>query len=124
MTPSEYTRWDAKIAYPDDPDACWIWTARKTPDGYGQLKIGGRAGRPIYAHRLSYEHFIGPIPRGLTLDHLCRNPSCVNPNHLEPVTNQENVKRAHELECRNGHIRTPENTYLWRGYRFCKECRA
>ncbi len=73
-------------------DLCWRWTAhldRKT--GYGRLLVdGGMVG----AHRIAYQLLVGPIPEGLDLDHLCRNKACVNPDHLEPVTQQENIRRG------------------------------
>ncbi len=70
---------------------CWEWQRGKTTDGYGQTTVDGKV-RP--AHRVIYERFKGSIPAGLFLDHLCRNPSCVNPDHLEPVTNAENIRRG------------------------------
>lgn len=69
---------------------CWAWTGAEI-NGYGALSIDGVNRR---AHRVIYEHLVGPIPEGLHLDHLCRNPSCVNPAHLEPVTPAENNRRA------------------------------
>lgn len=66
---------------------CWAWQGSIAPNGYG--KLGGS-----WAHRLSYETFVGPIPEGLDLDHLCRNRGCVNPDHLEPVTRKENLRRG------------------------------
>lgn len=66
---------------------CWIWTGSRSPDGYG--RHGG-----TYAHTLLYEAHVGPVPEGQELDHLCRVPACCNPDHLEPVTHAENVRRA------------------------------
>ena len=70
---------------------CWIWTSAIIRSGYGTFWIDGGM---QYAHRLSYEWTIGPIPPGLQLDHLCRVRECVNPSHLEPVTNRENILRG------------------------------
>lgn len=69
---------------------CWVWTGAKSRGGYGQFRINKEV---VATHRLAYELLIGPIPDGLQLDHLCRNPSCVNPGHLEPVTMAENIRR-------------------------------
>jgi HNH endonuclease len=106
---------------------CWEWTAAKTV-GYGRFADKGRT---LLAHRVAYELLIGPIPEGLQIDHLCRNPSCVNPAHLEPVTSRENLLRgvgeparnAAKTHCPQGHEYSPENTYAYRGMRMCVECR-
>ena len=73
-------------------DGCWHWTGAKTSAGYGHINIG--AGKYRMAHALMYERFIGRVPAGCELDHLCRNRGCVNPWHLEPVTHRENVRRG------------------------------
>lgn len=70
---------------------CWHWAAYLSDGGYGIFAFNGRAGG---AHRFAYEHFVGPIPEGLTIDHLCRVRECVNPDHLEPVTQSENARRG------------------------------
>lgn len=104
------------------PD-CWPWTACVT-NGYGQVRFEGRRWR---AHRLVYTLLVGPIPDGMELDHECRQPLCVRPSHLEPVTTAENAKRrgAAVTECRKGRTYTPENTFVdKRGYKDCVTCRA
>lgn len=74
-------------------DDCWLWTASVKPAGYGQFTVEDQK-PPVYAHRFSYEQLVGPIPDGLTLDHLCANRRCVNPDHLEPVPMAENTRRG------------------------------
>lgn len=110
------------------PSGCWEWNLRRDRDGYGHTKV---AGRSLLAHRASYDAFIGPIPAGMTLDHLCRNKCCVNPDHLEPVSNKENILRsdgitaqaARQTHCRAGHAFDAENTYYPPGGgRHCRMC--
>lgn len=77
------------------------------------------------AHRIAYELLIGPIAKGLVLDHLCRNPGCVNPDHLDPVTSAENTRRGHMLksDCPSGHPLSGLNLAMnSRGHRTCREC--
>ena len=77
----------------DAPSGCWLWTGRKDRTGYGRMNV---AGRSEAAHRVSYRTFRGPIPPGLVLDHVCRTRACVNPDHLDPVSRSENMRRAAE----------------------------
>ncbi len=112
-------------------DECWPWTGNLDRNGYGQFMLY-RQGRSIVkyigAHRFSYEHFVGPIPKGLVIDHLCRNPACVNPSHLEPVTNGENIRRGFAVTlgplypC--GHPRGSENSYYNRSKNGSPTCRT
>ena len=115
-----------------DPTGCWLWMAAQRGRGYGCFTIG--KGKPRYAHRLSYEETKGAIPRGLDIDHLCRNHLCVNPDHLEAVTRAENLRRgvgfpAEEFRrmcCPKGHPLSGANLdpySLRRGHRVCKTCK-
>jgi hypothetical protein len=79
-------------------DTCWLWTGSCTTAGYGT--VGRGSDEWFYVHRLAYELLVGPIPDGLTIDHLCRVRHCVRPDHLEPVTRAENTRR--ELQVRYG----------------------
>lgn len=111
----------------DEATGCWLWTLSRTSAGYGQAHDPRQRRRRSLAHRLSYELFVGPIPEGLQLDHLCRVRHCVNPSHLEPVTQAENMRRgmwASRTHCSRGHEYTQENTYLTRGFRECRTCHA
>lgn len=73
-------------------ESCWLWEGPTIHDGYGKFEIGRN--KHWRAHRFTYSVLVGPIPTGLALDHLCRVRNCVNPDHLEPVTNAENIRRG------------------------------
>lgn len=94
------------------PLGCWEWNGGTTADGYGQTTEKTPDGRRrIYVHRLAYEHLLGPIPEGLVIDHLCRNTLCVNPDHLEPVTIAENVRRGRAVEVSRARATASHGTY-------------
>ena len=108
---------------------CWLWTRCVDGSGYGAVRAGGATRR---AHRVSYEAIVGQIPPGLQMDHLCRVKSCVNPDHLEPVTHRENSLRSNNAggrnarmtHCLRGHLLADPNVYWCRGglRRLCKAC--
>jgi hypothetical protein len=111
-----------------DDNGCWNWTGQRKSSGYGKFFAYGKHHN---AHRWGYEFLVGPIPEGLQLDHLCRNRACVNPDHLEPVTNGENQIRryvAARLEgpvfCKSGrHEMTDQNSHTdSRGKTRCRAC--
>jgi hypothetical protein len=113
-----------------DENGCWLWVAHVTPNGYGQFGIGRKL---FYAHRIAYEMFVGPIATGLQIDHLCRVRHCVNPDHMEAVTQRENILRGEAISaicavktrCKRDHEFTDTNTYRRPdGSRECLTCRA
>lgn len=102
-------------------ESCWIYTGQ-TDNGYGRFWYKGKGS---LAHRWIYEFLICTIPPKMQIDHLCRNRSCVNPEHLEVVSNNEQQKRKSlaQTHCKHGHEFTKENTYAYKNKRNCKECR-
>jgi hypothetical protein len=121
-------RFWSKADWSRDESACWPWLGSKDSKGYGTFKIGGKRGIAAKAHRLAFELERGHVPLGLVLDHLCRNHACVNPWHLEPVTNQENVLRGRSTKsrthCAAGHEYNEENYRYNSGSqgRYCAQC--
>ena len=115
----------SKIAV-DEATGCWLWTAYKL-NGYGRLHWGSRRNDTAFAHRVVYSLIVGPVPRGLDLDHLCRRPAYCNPQHVEPVTHRENVLRGigAMTTCRNRlHPWVDDNIMVQKsGYRTCLACR-
>ncbi len=116
---------------------CWVYRGRPLSK-HGKpvyRKIHTTGGRYAFIHHVAYEHFVGPIPTGHTIDHLCFNTLCVNPTHLEPVRQRINVLRGHgltaanavKIACVNGHPYDETNT-VYRvvngvGHRSCRTCR-
>lgn len=117
---------------------CWVWQGALS-NGYGNFTLS-RPRRNITAHKWYWEHINGPKPMGMDLDHLCRNRSCVNPEHLELVTRSTNILRGNlpstntqralaRTHCPQGHPYSEDNTYLERTSkgqvkRHCRICRS
>lgn len=141
-TDADIARFSSQITKRDD--GCWEWTGYRTCHGYGQMHMGGKGGRSARVHRIAYILWRGPIPGSHELDHAChtRDESCaggrtcthrrcVNPDHLEPVSQRDNVlrsrsfvaKNAAKTHCYRGHEFTDENTYRYSdGRRQCRIC--
>lgn len=133
ITRREYIRVMRRV---DVTETCWLWTGYRMKDRYGN-KVYGLAklrGKPTYVHKIIYLGLVGDIPKGLELDHTCRNVACVNSEHLEPVTHAENVKRGkaglfHTVKqfCPQGHEYTEDNIYYDKHkngnrHRKCRTC--
>lgn len=143
---TEDERFDARVAS-GKPDDCWIWTGYVNPRGYGRFtrSLAEHGGRKVLAHRFAYERIFGIVPLNLQLDHTCHSADtacldgdrcqhrrCVNPAHLEPVTNRENshrgrvvlahaLRRAERTHCRRGHEYSERDRDA-HGYRRCRTC--
>lgn len=110
---------------------CWEWIGARNRNGYGMVYFHGRRRQ---AYHVTWElHHQRALPAGKEIDHLCSNPRCVNPLHLEPVTHRENLlrgnttaaRRSRQTHCKRGHEFTPQNTYISkRNERVCRKCRA
>jgi hypothetical protein len=115
------------MSIPEPNSGCWLWLGGLSGGGYGSVSV---VDVQATAHRFSYELYKGPIPEGLQLDHLCRNRSCVNPDHLEPVTSRENILRgeglsainARKTHCPLGHELTGKNLITRGRKRRCRTC--
>lgn len=114
------------FAFPEPNSGCFIWMGALSHNGYGMMAVSGANKKVVYAHRAAYEHFIGPIPDGLDLDHKCRMRCCVNPDHLEPVTRKENLRRgvrkSLQTHCKFGHLLSGKNLVPDKKGRRCRIC--
>lgn len=116
-----------RLSIPEPNSGCTLWLGSLDAGGYGKVK-GVDTQAPQMAHRVAYETFVGPIPEGLQIDHLCRNRACINPQHLEPVTPLVNMQRSLAVRgrltaCKRGHPFDTENTYRTnKGGRVCRTC--
>lgn len=130
MNAGALERFLAKVE-PEPNSGCWLWSGAVTSNGYGRFGISRRVVR--WAHRVAYEHWNGPIPENLQIDHLCRVRSCVNPQHLEAVTCRTNLLRgmgfvgrqARQTHCLRGHLLEGDNLSPWHlrhGQRHCQAC--
>ena len=103
---------------------CWVWVGAHNGNSYGRIWFDGKM---YYTHRFAFELFVGNIPNGMEIDHLCSNPACLNPLHLEPVTHAENMargKRAQRTRCIRDHPYDEGNTYFHPdGSRVCRICK-
>jgi hypothetical protein len=116
-------------AHPVLGTPCWLWKASKNNGGYGTFRA--YTSKTVGAHRWAYEEERGPVPTDMELDHLCRTRCCVNPAHLEPVTKRENgirgtsliMEQAKRTHCPQGHPYDAQNTYIYKGLRYCRICR-
>mgnify|MGYP001580768529 CR=1 FL=1 len=129
MTDKDSIRFESKFI-PEPNTGCWLWTDALTDKGYGKFWL---IHRQYFSHVVSWERIYGRTPDGLELDHKCRMPACVNPQHLEPVTHRENILRglrniisinARKISCAQGHQFTSENTFINKhGHRQCRTCK-
>lgn len=108
---------------------CWEWSGCRVATGYGHFRPSGdKRTKPVRAHRWAWQRVNGPVPSGMELDHLCRNPACVRPSHMEVVTHLENMRRSplkNPTHCKHGHPFDARNTHFRKGGgRVCRACDA
>lgn len=124
-----FGRFFSKVDSSGGSDSCWEWQgAIRGRSGYGNFFVSGFT---LVAHRVAYSLCVGPVPEGFDLHHTCRNRSCVNPDHLKPITHRENcllgvgtpASNFLKTHCDHGHVFDLFNTYYWHGERYCRACR-
>jgi hypothetical protein len=122
-------RFKSKVVVSGDT-GCWIWIGHVDRNGYGRFALNGRM---RWAHICSYCLFVGDVPNGTELDHVCKTKRCVNPLHLEPVTHRVNMERAdrgatvihrQKTHCPQGHPYSGDNLVTWGRYRYCRICQT
>lgn len=121
MNQTAIARFRSKVLIGDDGH--WHWTGSLRKNGYGQFRLSTE--KNGYAHRAAYKLYVGPIPEGMTVDHTCELKSCVNPDHLQLLSWEDNHRKWAEsvTHCQRGHEFTPENTIITsQGRRACKTC--
>lgn len=126
----------ARLSRLDPVTSCWVWIGSKDKDGYGKVNARLPDGKKVYlAHRMTFIYFVGEIPDDKEIDHRCKNPSCINPEHLRLMTHRENVeagdykthhRNAVKTHCIHGHALTGENIRIQRHkdivMRHCRVC--
>lgn len=140
LPPKDSRKYDSFITrllnnyIPEPNSGCWLWTAFINDNGYGKIGYGrcpeGKGSIEFPAHRSMYEYTHGPIPKELTVDHLCRVRCCVNPEHLEIVSNKVNILRgtgptalnAVKTHCPQGHSYSGSNLWIRKTGRYCRAC--
>lgn len=122
-----YTDFERICQNLEEVGGCLVWSRSLRTDGYARTWVGNKT---TYVHRFMYENIIGPIDKGLVIDHICRNRACANPAHLEVVTQKENVRRGNIVinkqnrkHCLSGHAYNEKNTYYFKGNRQCRVCK-
>ena len=122
-----YDRMEGKIV-PEPNSGCHIWMGKVTQSGYGAVRTGVKDNYYI-VHRALYEKYVGEIPDGFQIHHMCHERLCVNPNHLMVLSAADHTRLhgnfrhlALKTHCKRGHLYDEENTHMYRGHRICKEC--
>jgi len=126
MTQKDNARLDSQVR-----DDCWLYAGYCNYKGYGMTWVGDKK---LMTHRVIYEALVGEIPEGLTIDHLCKVKACINPDHLEPVTQRENNLRSNDMagknarktHCVNGHKLSGDNIRMYepKNERVCLACQS